>query len=130
MIFFSGSVLENAVADAARLIRTGQAQSGNFSKAKFKSSVCDKLAMFDCAKLVINVETFANFGNVALSDPLDNNGNLKNGFPYNIGVGGDVVLVRVFYEWPLIAPGLTLMKNMGTGNRLLTAVQVFRNEPF
>jgi hypothetical protein len=41
-----------------------------------------------------------------------------------------VVLVRVFYEWGLMAPGLSLMKNMGTGNRLLSAVQVFRNEPF
>jgi len=130
LIFFSSSILENAVAESARLVRTGQAQSGNFTKAKFKKSVCDNLTMFDCKKLVINVETFTNFGNVNLSQPLDNNGKLKKSFPFSMGGGGDVVLVRVFYEWGLMAPGLSLMKNMGTGNRLLSAVQVFRNEPF
>ncbi len=130
LIFFSSSVLENAVAESARLVRTGQAQSGNFTKAKFQQSVCGNLTMFDCDKLVIDVETFTNFSGVNLSQPLDNQGRLKKNFPYNMGIGGDVVLVRVFYEWKLMAPGLSLMKNMGTGNRLLSAVQVFRNEPF
>ncbi|PLX34390.1 MAG: pilus assembly protein [Hyphomicrobiales bacterium] len=130
LVFFSGSVLENAVNDAARLIRTGQAQQGNFSKSAFASAVCSKLAMFDCGKLVVDVETFQNFSSVGISEPLDADGNLKTNFPFNMGVGGDVVLVRVFYEWKLIAPKLSLMTNMGTGNRLLSTAQVFRNEPF
>ncbi|HHK74552.1 MAG TPA: pilus assembly protein [Rhizobiales bacterium] len=130
LIFFSSSILENAVAESARLVRTGQAQNGHFTKANFKKSVCDNLTMFDCSKLVIDVETFKNFGSVNLSPPLDNNGKLKKGFPFSMGNGSDVVLVRVFYEWGLMAPGLSLMQNMGTGNRLLSAVQVFRNEPF
>lgn len=130
LVFFSGSVLENAVNDAARLIRTGQAQAGNFSKGAFKTAICNKLAMFDCARLVVDVETFQNFSSVGLPSPLDASGNLKNNFPFNMGVGGDVILVRVFYEWKLIAPTLTLMTNMGTGNRLLSTAQVFRNEPF
>lgn len=131
MVFFSGSVLENAVNDSARLIRTGQAQSGGFSKASFRNSVCQNLSMFDCNKLVVSVETFQSFAGIGNpSSPLDANGNLKTSFPFDMGVGGDIVLVRVFYEWELIAPKLTLLSNMGTGNRLLTTAQVFRNEPF
>jgi hypothetical protein len=51
---------------------------------------------------------------------------------YDPGTGGDVVVVRAFYEWPLtvlfpkdIDPG-----NMQNGDRLLAATTVFRNEPF
>lgn len=131
LVFFSGSVLENAVNDAARLIRTGQAQAGSFSKSSFQNEICKNVVMFDCGKLVVDVETFQNFSGIGIpDDPLDSSGNLKTNFPFNMGVGGDVVLVRVFYEWELMAPKLTLMGNMGSGNRLLSTAQVFRNEPF
>ena len=75
-----------------------------------------------------------------LTNPLDSSGNLKTGFSYAPGVGGDVVIVRAFYEWDLLAklPIMpiwnnqvdTRLSNMPNGNRLLIATVAFRNEPF
>ena len=50
LVFFASQTLETAVADSARLIMTGQAQSQNFTAAQFKTAVCDKVeGLFDCA---------------------------------------------------------------------------------
>jgi Flp pilus assembly protein TadG len=40
LVFFSGQALETAVADSARLIMTGQAQSQGLTQATFKNAVC------------------------------------------------------------------------------------------
>jgi Flp pilus assembly protein TadG len=128
MIFWTGSLLDNAVADASRLIRTGQAQTGGFSKSKFRKAICDKMSMIDCNKLVIDVRKFPDFNSVT-TPSLVKGSNLKPG-SFTLGTGGEIVLVRVFYKWSLLAPYLTLMNNMGSGSRLLATAQLFRNEPF
>lgn len=133
LVFFASFTLENAVDQAARLIRTGQAQQQGFSQDQFKQAVCEKVyAMIDCANgLKVEVQKFDNFSGISLGDPLDSSGNLKNSFGYDPGNGGDVVIVRVFYDWSLIAdfPGVGL-GNLPNGGRLLVAAATFRNEPF
>lgn len=136
LVFFGNFTLENAVAQASRLIRTGQAQTSGFSETQFKQAVCDNVyALLDCNNgLKTDVRKFTSFGGVSLPPPLDGDGNLQSNFQYDPGVAGDIVVVRVFYEWDLIAQlpdllGLGL-GNMGNGNRLLTASAAFRNEPF
>ena len=42
MMFFANMTLENAVAVTGRLIRTGQAQSGNVSQSQFRTAICDR----------------------------------------------------------------------------------------
>ena len=73
LVFFASQTLETAVADSARLIMTGQAQSQSFSQAQFKTSVCAKIGgLFDCAGgLQIDVKTYSSFGSVDNSAPLD-----------------------------------------------------------
>ena len=68
VVFFAGQALETAVADSARLIMTGQAQSQGFSQAAFKNAVCAKIfGLFDCQNGVyVDVKTFASFGNVTV----------------------------------------------------------------
>ena len=43
IVFFAGQTLETAVADSARLIMTGQAQTQGFDQAAFKNAVCAKI---------------------------------------------------------------------------------------
>lgn len=133
IIFFSGQALETAVADSARLILTGQAQSAGFDKDKFKAAVCQKVfGLFDCANGVyVDVKTFTSFGNVSMNSPLDANGNFVNNFTYQPGGPGDIVVVRLFYQWPVYLSllGFTL-SNMSGGKRLLVATAAFRNEPY
>ena len=135
LIYFANFSLENAAAQGARLIRTGQAQTQSFDAAKFKSEVCKYVSPpITCGGLKLDVRHYSNFGGAGsnLTNPLDSNGNLKTTFSYDPGVGGDVVVVRAFYELDLIAmlPNQIGLGNMTNGDRLLMATVAFRNEPF
>lgn len=132
LVFFGTFTLENAVDQTSRMIRTGQAQEQGFSEAQFKQTVCDKVSVIpDCmAGLKLDVRKFDDFGGINLPDPLDGDGELVNNFSFDIGVGGNVVVVRAFYEWDLIATFPGGLGNMPNGSRLLVATAAFRNEPF
>jgi Flp pilus assembly protein TadG len=133
LIFFSSQALETAVADSARLIMTGQAQTQGFDQAAFKSAVCAKIyGMFDCnAGVYVDVQKFTSFANVTMPSPLDANGNFNNSFNYNPGGPGDIVVVRLFYQWPVYVSLLGFnLQNMAGGKRLLIATAAFRNEPY
>lgn len=133
LIFFAGQVMETAVSDAARLIRTGQAQDQNFDASAFKQEVCSRiLGLFNCESgLMLDVRTYQSFNDVNFDKPIDENGNLIPNFTYQPGAGGDIVVVRAFYEWPTIVPTLGVdLADLANGKRLLSAAVTFRNEPF
>jgi Flp pilus assembly protein TadG len=134
LVFFASQTLETAVADSARLIMTGQAQSQSFDAGQFKNSVCSKVGgLFDCAGgLYVDVKTYSSFGSVDNSTPVDNNGNLKTGtFGYTPGGPGDIVVVRLMYQWPVYASLLGFnLGNLAGSKRLLMATAAFRNEPY
>ena len=134
LVFFAGQALESAVSNAARLIRTGQAQAQAMTASAFKAEICDQVsALFACTeKLVVDVQKFDTFADINLSPPIDENGNLDLSYNYDAGHGGDIVVVRAYYEWPLTVQLLGLdLSNMASGNsHLLSAAAAFRNEPF
>ena len=134
IIFFASQTLETAVADSARLIMTGQAQQQNFDQAQFKNAVCARImGLFDCAAgLKIDVKTYNNFSSISTSKPIDANGNLVNNFGYSPGLAGDIVVVRLMYEWPIYVSmlGLNKLSDIAGNKRLLVATATFRNEPF
>jgi Flp pilus assembly protein TadG len=133
LVFFANFVLEHATAQGARLIRTGQAQGQGFDAAAFRNEVCKYLtAPLSCAGLKLDVRRFKNFSSADLTNPLDAGGALKTSFSYDPGTGGDVVVVRGFYEFdiPGLMPIEISMSNMQGGSRILIATAAFRNEPF
>src|SRR5262245_33291387 len=73
MVFFASQTLETAVADASRLIMTGQAQTQGFSQAQFKEAICSRIyGMFNCASgIQIDVRTAAAFGSTNMGRPVD-----------------------------------------------------------
>jgi Flp pilus assembly protein TadG len=132
LVFFAGQTLETAVADSSRLIMTQQAQKQNYDYAAFKSQVCARIyALFDCSNgIKLDVRTASAFSSVDTTKPLDANGNLQIGQTYNPGGPGDIVVVRVVYQWPIWAQffGINLT-DMAGNSKLLMATAVFRNEP-
>ncbi len=134
LAFFAGQALETAVTTASRAIRTGAAQSAGLTASTFKASICSQLTyLFSCnAGLYVDVKTYASFAAISLGIPVDANGNLVTvGYTYNAGHGGDIVVVRAYYEWPVFVNQLG--NNLATqpdGTHLLTATSAFRNEPF
>jgi Flp pilus assembly protein TadG len=134
LAFFAQQTLETVTANTARLILTGQAQTGNYNLTTFQQMMCQQfvVALFNCnTKLYVDVRTYANFSSVNNSLPLDKNGNLVNNFIYQPGNPGDIVVVRVMYEWPIFVNLMgDSIANMSNNTRLLVATAAFRNEPY
>jgi Flp pilus assembly protein TadG len=133
IVFFAGQVLETATADSARLIMTGQAQKGGFSQAQFKQEVCNRVfGLFDCnGGIKVDVRTYTSFSSANMSKPIDANGNVTFTPAYQPGSPGDIVVVRLLYEWPVYVSLLGLnLADLSGGKRLIMATAAFRNEPY
>jgi Flp pilus assembly protein TadG len=143
IIFFASQVLETITQDSARVIETGQSQSGlvtgcattGCTQTQFKQYVCGQIpALFSCGGVFVDVESCpsaSGFSCVAFNSQIDNNGNFINNMQYNPGGPGNIVVVKLFYLWPLYVTGLGYnIANVSGSQRLLTATAVFKNEPF
>jgi Flp pilus assembly protein TadG len=143
VVFLSGQILDSAVQDVGRLIRTGQAQGTIVSDTDFREKVCARLyGLFpNCdAKLFVDVQTIANFDSASISAPVNWNCTdltaeectaWTRDPAYTAGAGSSIMLVQVYYKWPIILNMFDVsMSNLPTGERLLGAATVFRNEPF
>jgi Flp pilus assembly pilin Flp len=132
LVFFAGQTLETAVSDSARLILTGQAQTGNLTQATFKDAVCAKVdGLFNCASgMTVDVQKYTTFSSVDLSRPVDADGNVKPGL-YDPGGPCEIVVVRLIYQYPIYLAFLGFnLADMSGHKRLLVATSVFRNEPY
>ena len=132
IVFFASQVLETITQDSARQIMTGQAQSAAYNQAQFKTFLCGKIpALFTCADLYVDVKSYPAFASVSIADPIDAGKNFVPVMSYSPGAAGDIVVVRVFYQWPLFVTGLGYnISNLTGSKRLLSATAAFRNEPF
>jgi Flp pilus assembly protein TadG len=133
LVFFAGQLLETATQDSARMIMTGQAQSASYTQAQFKTYLCGKLSsMFDCTNgIYVDVQAYSTFGAISMSNQIDASKNFNTTMTYNAGGAGDIVVVRVFYQWPLFVTNLGYnIANLANGKRLLMGTAAFRNEPY
>lgn len=141
-VFFAGQILDSAVNDSSRLIRTGQAQTAGYTVDDYRAAICQGLyGLFDCndhSKLRIKVTEISDFASAAPTAPIapscytsGTGCDLTIAETYQPGVGSSVVLVEAYYKWPTVV-NLPLFNfaTMQDGTRLLAAVRVFRNEPF
>lgn len=134
IIFFAGQVLETVTQDSARMIMTGQAQNLSYTQAQFKTYVCGRInVLFDCVNgIYVDVQSYGTqFSNVSITPPIDSSGNCVPPTNYNPGGSSNIVVVRLFYKWPLFVTGLGYnIANCNNSMRLLTATAAFQNEPF
>jgi len=144
LMFLASQVLETVTQNSARVVLTGQAQSGSVTacavnsvskpctQATFKNFVCDQIpALFDCNSLVVDVESYSSFSAISLANFNACNFDSTN-MGYNPGTSGQVVVVRLYYKWPLFVTGLgyNLACSSSNNTRLLVATAAFQNEPY
>lgn len=132
IVFFAGQVLETVTQDSARMILTGQAQLANFTATQFKTYVCGRIpALFTCDNVYVDVQSYPAFTSVVINNQIDAGNNFINNMQYSPGNPGDIVVVRLFYQWPLFVTGLGYnIANLAGSQRLLIGSAAFRNEPF
>ena len=139
IMFFASQVLETITQDSARVLMTGQAQTGQVgtcadpvtgapapcTQATFKNYVCSQIpALFSCNGangIFVDVESYPPFTNVVINNQIDASGNFINNMQYNPGGACAIVVVRLFYQWPLFVTGLGYnIANMSGNKRLLS----------
>lgn len=133
-VFFGELMLETGLQDAARMVRTGQAHEQGFDENAFRQAVCDNmLGMLSCDEsLIIDVRAFGDFNQIVIPPALNGDGELNDNFTYDHGTQGSTIVARAFYVWHLFTPMTSTsgLGNMAGGDRLMTSIATFRNEPF
>jgi Flp pilus assembly protein TadG len=142
IMFFASQELETITQESARQILTGQAQTSGLTQAQFQNNiVCPQVvaSLFSCPNISIDVESYpspsgascSTFANVVINSQIDSNGNFINNMQYKPGGPGDIVIVRLFYQWQLYVTGLGYnISNLSGSKRLLAATAAFCNEPY
>jgi len=135
LVFFAGRVLDETTEQASRYIMTGQAQTSDMTKAGFATWVCGQtFALFNCNNFMINVQNYADFASANATTPtltFNGAGQVNNSWSFNTGNPGDIVVVQVLYQWPIVLGPLSFnLSNLANGNRLLVSTAVFKNEPY
>ncbi|WP_407180928.1 TadE/TadG family type IV pilus assembly protein [Bradyrhizobium sp. STM 3562] len=134
LVFFAQELLESVVRQSSRLIMTGQVQSQQLDQTGFAKKVCGQVViLFNCGGLMVDVQVSPNWSAANTSMPVlqfDAQGNVTNTWQYNAGNAGDIVVVRVMYQWPVFMGPLGFnLSNLPNGNRLIMASAAFQNEP-
>jgi Flp pilus assembly protein TadG len=135
LVFIAEQVMDNAVFETARLIRTGQAKS--MSRADFTTQVCDRMSVFiNCTSpgFFLDVKSYANFGAMSTNNPtIDTNGVFTDPQSFDAGSASSIMMVRVYYQWPVMTIPFTPFSLSTTGlngKRLIGTFAAFCNEPF
>ena len=135
LVFFAQQLLETAVNQSSRAILTGQAQAQSMNQTQFAAAVCSNLViLFNCNNLMIDVQVAGSWSSANTGLPtltFDSNGNVTNTWQFNPGNQGDIVVVRVMYQWPVFLGPLGFnLANLSNGNRLIMASTAFMNEAY
>lgn len=135
--YFVNSQVDAAQLEAARFVRTGQAQEAGFDKDEFFDAVCPKLAVLgDCdTRMTVEVQTFATFAALAADTSptvcADAAPSELAAIAYDPGLDNQIVRLRLCFIYNTINPtiGINIADTAGT-KRKLYGGSIFRNEPF
>lgn len=134
MFFASGMLLESAVQDAARVIKTGQVQQSSGDQLQdFLDAVCDRAGvLMNCDNIQYQLKKLNDF-NDDLTPNVDDEANLQppDLFQINQVTSGCVAMVRISYPYRFFTPFFgTIWGNYGGNKRLLMSTVVLQVEPY
>lgn len=151
LVLFATSGVEAAVADAARLVMTGQAQTYTSSAAFRDATICSPTSharilptFVDCTKLMVDVRTAGSSGSTSFSNAdTTRDFTLAAAQTYCPGAPGDIVVVRAAYPMPVYFAILTWTGLAATGTskvgltswnggfvHMILGTSAFRNEAY
>ena len=125
-VFLTQMVVEGATATASRQVRVGSVQQSANPLEQFIQTLCDNTGtIVPCEELILDVRSFANFPDISLLPEVpDDDGAIT----FDLGSPGDIVLVRVVYQWDWITP--FLRNQIQPEGKRFIASAIFRVEPF
>ncbi|MBM3519433.1 MAG: pilus assembly protein [Alphaproteobacteria bacterium] len=141
LMLFTEYVMQNAVQEAGRLVRTGQAASATgtpiLTADQFKASICDRVsAIIDCnGKVSVYVNNATNFSTLATAVPNPVTiGKKADGTVYTVvyspGKTLQAATVIATYDWYFAFPFMNFLGNFDSDKaRRIYGLAIFQNEP-
>jgi Flp pilus assembly protein TadG len=134
-VMLAQATLDQAVSEGARLVRTGQMQTGaNNTASALQADVCAQMtwAQSNCLEnLYLDVRTYTSFASASPPNPVTNKTFNPSALTYSPGQQGDVVVVRAYYQWKLFTPFLApALASLGNGTMVIMSTAAFKNEPY
>ena len=129
IIYIAEAFLETAAEEAARTVLTNNASS--LTAAQFQTAVCTNLpVLFTCGNVMINLSAATSETSISTAQPTFNSdGTLANATTYSVPSSGQIGVLQVFYEWPVLGlPFGFTFGNLGNGAYLMLSTQVFMVE--
>lgn len=134
LFVFASQLMESAMEDTARLIRTGQAKG--MTQTQMITDACKRVIIVSqqaCegkAKLEVKVYNgFAAYDPTNL--PIDSTGKFLPAIPYENPSALQYVVARLYYPWPTFMPNMGIGGgSMADGSRLIVGTAAFRTENF
>jgi Flp pilus assembly protein TadG len=135
LYMFAQNVLQAATVQAGRLFLTGQAQTSGLTQAQLVQSICPSVqSFFDCNGLMIDLQAYSSFSGASTGKPtitFNGSGQVSNTWNYTPGSQGQVVVLRVMYQWPVIvAPYALVVPTLANNKTLIMGITAFRVEPY
>jgi Flp pilus assembly protein TadG len=133
-MLFIQSVLDNSARDAARLIRTGQAQQSANAQTTFSNLLCNDVgALIGCGNIIYASQVFNDWtsAQTAMNTPptRDVNGNFVPP-PFSAGTPTQIVVVTVTYNYPFFTPWVGGLLGGASKSAFMMSTVVFVNEPY
>jgi Flp pilus assembly protein TadG len=133
-MLFVQSSLDNAARDAARLLRTGQAQLSGNAQTTFQNLLCGEVSsIIGCGNIIYQSQVFNNWtaASTAVNTPptRDAQGNYQSS-GFSPGTQGQIVAVTVTYNYPFFTPWIASMVGGSSSSALLMSTVIFQNEPY
>lgn len=138
IMLFTEYSIQSGVQEAARQIKTGQAQNASMSAGDFKAKICEITGIvIDCeSDLTVYVRPANTFSTLASVMPSYLNVGAKpDGSPnpasYDCGGPSQAAAVVATYDWKFTMPFMKFLGNFdGDKKRRLYGLAIFQNEPF
>lgn len=133
LMFFAAVNIDGAAIDAARRIRTGQAQTTGDAESDFSSAFCAALSgTIPCGSVFYDVRTVASFSSISLTTEIDPDTGEPITYGFTAGASNDITVVRAMYFWSFATPfiGQFFETVDGSNQRLLISTVVFQIEPY
>ncbi|THD45955.1 MAG: pilus assembly protein [Bradyrhizobium sp.] len=130
IIYIANAYLETGAEEAARAVLTNQ--TGTLTVSQFQTAVCADLpALFNCSSVMVGLQQASSETSISTTKPTFNsNGTLSNTLPYTQPAAGQIGVLQVLYQWPVIGlPFGVNFANLGNGTYLMMSTQVFKVEP-
>ncbi|KQM94076.1 hypothetical protein ASE70_11825 [Sphingomonas sp. Leaf22] len=134
VVFFVQNVVQTAAEKAAREVLTGQIPSGT-TQDQFRLRTCGNLPPFlTCSNLYVDVRKLSDLsavGSVDAGVSVNAAGQVVDATRFELGGAGDIVVLRLLYNWPIGTAPLGLkLSNQDGDTRLIVGTMAFKAEPY